>query len=481
MKLRLTQLILLVVTVLVGSGFLLLLRSLLKDLEAQSFQATEEVMVDTSYRLAHIIERQLALPEQLSSTFCQRLFPYVSSTLVEEEIQIYSLRKTHIGLHFYITNEKGQVLFDSQQGRREGENFSTQNDVFLTLKGHYGARSSRIKKGDELSSVLYVAAPIYQNNTIIGVVTCYKPQKDVVPFIEARKAQIWQICLMIGGGMTLLVGAVFFWVYRPIGLLTQYTQAVIAGKRPRYPRLGAGREINTLGEALKTMRITLEGREYAQNYVQTLSHELKSPIAAIKASAEVLHEKMPEERRSRFLASISEQADRSERVITRLLQLSRIEQLSQLERMETVYIDQLMVELCDELESLATQNELEYITDLAASPINGDAFLLRAVFQNILENATKYALRGSAIFISTSASDENIIIIVKNTGEALPPYAPERIFERFYSLPMGGRAKSSGIGLALALEALELHQGTIAYHWLAPHHHFTITIPRERD
>ncbi len=479
MKIRVTQLALLLVTLLVGSGFLVLFRSLLKDVEAQSLQATEEIMVDTSYRLAAILEHTLETPQQLTPSLCRATFPYMDNSRLDYPIQIYRLTKREIGLQFYITDAQGIVLFDSLSGTHEGKNYSQFNDVYLTLRGNYGARSSRRRESDELSSILYVSAPVRHRETIIGVVTTYKAQQDLFPFISARKQDIWQSCLMIGMGITLLVGAVFFWVYRPIGRLTEYAQAITHGKRPTYPKLGSGREINTLGHALKTMRSTLEGREYAKNYVQTLSHELKSPIAAIKASAEILNEDMPPAQKQKFLHTITEQVDRSDRIISRLLQLSRIEQLSELERIEPVAIDGLIQTLCKELHPLAEQLQTTLSPTIAPCTVTGDAFLLRAVFQNLIENAIKYAQADTTINISCSSSDATLTIDISNEGIALPDYARERIFERFYALPQQGQPKSSGVGLALVVEALELHHGTITYHWIEPRHIFKVTLPYE--
>jgi len=155
--------------------------------------------------------------------------------------------------------------------------------------------------------------------------------------------------------------------------------------------LGRGREINTLGSALRGMREALEGRAYTKNYVQTLSHELKSPISAIKASAELLEEEMPAEQRNKFLKTITSEVDRSEKVISRLQQLSLMEGMSELERREEVSLDVLVNELLTEYKPIAEVQRIIISAKLAFVVYKGDSFLLRAAFQNLLENAIKFS------------------------------------------------------------------------------------------
>ena len=125
----------------------------------------------------------------------------------------------------------------------------------------------------------------------MGVATAYKPQKELLPFVDMRRGQILKPTIAIALAILFLIWTVLFWLYRPIGRLAEYARHITAGERPTYPALGKGQEVNALGRALRDMRETLEGRSYVENYTQTLTHELKSPLAAIRGSAELLDEK----------------------------------------------------------------------------------------------------------------------------------------------------------------------------------------------
>lgn len=471
---RVTQVILLLICFNLGMAFVILVRLLLTDLDAQTFQATEEVMVDTSKRFAQLVEAELDTGGVLSAELCDHVFPEVNSEH-DAEVSIYNLKKTTVGLHHYIVNKQGIVIYDSQPEHYQQMNFSAYNDVLLTLKGEYGARSSRMDEDDSTSSFLYVGAPIKKDGEIIGVLSLYKAQSDVLPFIYKRRRQILQVCIFMGVGTVLFVVAVFFLVYRPIGQLTVYAQGVIDGQRPSFPKLGKGREINTLGRALKQMRETLEGRDYAENYVQTLSHELKSPISAIKANAELLQEEMPQEQRGKFLKSIVTQAERSEKTISRLQQLSQIEKMTELERYEELSVGEIIDHLVADYEGVSY--DVTFITNVISGSILGDPFLIRAVFQNLIDNAVKFSPADAKVGVRMNMSTETLTVEVSNEGAAIPEYARERIFERLFSLGDRVSGKGSGVGLALAKEALVLHGGDVMYSYESGRNVFQATLP----
>jgi len=459
---RFTRVTLFFIAFIITLGFYQLARHFLAEVEPQTFQATEEVLVDISHVLAESVETEMAngesTPEKLREAFARvhkRTF----------ESKIFDHIKTSVGINAYVTDANGRVLFDSQDGEREGEDFSDKRDVMLTLKGEYGARSSRNVKLDSTSSVLYVAAPIGDPKNPKGVLTVFKPQADVLPLIRERKRIIYTACGMIGGGIIVLIGVVFLWLFRPIGQITEYARAVERGERPKKPRIGIGREVNTLAKALDSMRDALEGRRYAQHYIQTLTHEMKSPLAAIRGAAELLDEEMPPETRQRFLNNILEETARSERLINRLLELAAIESRASLEQAEVVNLRAIVATAMDQAKPLAELAKV--MLEVTAFPdpleLRGDAFILRAAILNLLENAIDFSPSGGSIRIAANITGDKVALTIGDSGPGIPEYAKEKIFDRFYSLRHHsvGR-KGTGLGLTLVKEAAELHGGTIA-------------------
>jgi two-component system, OmpR family, sensor histidine kinase CreC len=455
---RLTRVTLFFIALIIGTGLYLMMRQQLSVVEPQTYQATEESMVDAAQLLSAFVDADLK-----AGGFNKERFEdaFHGASRREFKALIHGHLKDHMGLGAYVTDANGKCLFDSG-GKLEGRNLLQARDVALTLRGDYGARSSRTDETNPFSSVLHVGALIGPLENPFGVLTIYKPQADVLPIVDARRRGIYWGTGLIGAGILFLVTAVFIWQYRPVGLLTEYAREIESGKRPPLPKLGAGKEVNTLARALESMREALEGRRYAERYVQTLTHEMKSPLAAIRGAAELLDEDMPEADRRRFLENIRAESGRAERLLNRLLELSALEGRSSLEETETVDLVPIVARAIDQAKPPANLGRVTLDVSLPETPVNvrGDAFILRSAVTNLLENAIDFSPAGSTVDIVLQPDGG---ITISDRGPGVPDYAREKIFERFYSLKhhLSGR-KGTGLGLTLVKEAAELHGGSIS-------------------
>jgi len=475
---RLTRLTLIIIALIIGSGFYLMVRRQLDEVEPQTFQATEEAMVDTAHVLASFVEADLESggfePERFEAAF-------VGAKSREFKARIYRHLKQNVGLGAYVTDARGIVLFDSNNGKLVGTDLSGARDVHLCLQGKYGARSSRDDEDNPISSVLYVAAPIGDPMSPWGVLSVSKPQADVLPIVRKRRSEIWWGTGLIGGGILFLVAAVFVWQYRPIGLLTEYARSIEQGARPDMPKLGAGREVNTLANALQSMRESLEGRRYAERYVQTLTHEMKSPLAAIRGAAELLDEDMPVDDRKRFMANIRAESSRAERLLNRLLELSALEGRSQLDNPDDVDFLEITKRAVDQAQPMAELGSVKLVTDLPGSvgTVRGDAFILRAAVTNLLENAIDFSPSGEAVHVTLQRADDQLTLTIEDRGPGIPDYAKSKIFDRFFSLRhLEAGRKGTGLGLTLVKEAVDLHHGSITLDPAAPQGtRATLTLP----
>jgi two-component system sensor histidine kinase CreC len=211
------------------------------------------------------------------------------------------------------------------------------------------------------------------------------------------------------------------------------------------------------------MRDALEGREYVEHYVQSLTHELKSPVAAILGAGEILQGDVPEPKRARFLQNIRAEAGRLRDLLERLLHLAAIEKQKKLETNESVDLTGILDRTWDHLALVALGKELRFERDMSGElVVKGDPWLIELAVGNLLQNAIDFAPKGSVITARGFRFDAKVVIEIEDSGPGIPDYARERVFERFYSLPRPDSGKkSTGLGLCFVKEVAQLHGGSV--------------------
>lgn len=419
----------------------------------------EDTLVGTAHMLAAAVAGDMQAGTLLSSGVLERVQAALRGPI---RANVSGIDRERLDYRFYITDANGIVLFDSD-GRDAGKDYSRWNDVYLTLRGKYGARSTRSNPDDEASTVMHVAAPVLANGKLIGVLTVAKPNASVQAFVERSQQSILRagVLLLV---LSLLIGLGFaWWLARSLRQLMHYVSEVEAGRKAVPPSLG-NNEIGTLARALHAMRTRLEGKEYAEQLMHTLAHELKSPIAAIQGSAELLSEDMPPQEFRHFLGNILSQNARQKQLIDKLLALVRVEQQQGLEAAETVTLGALLKQVVADAAGPLGARSLSVRIDVPDAPVQvrGDALLLRQALGNLLDNAIGFAPVGSELLLALQVRDGYAEVSLTDRGPGIPVYAQERLFERFYSLPRPGGSKSTGLGLPFVREVAALHGGTVS-------------------
>lgn len=194
--------IFLVYALFIGLTSYFVLSTVMEEIRPGVRQSTEETLVDTANLMAEILRDDFK-----AGTLNENRWPQLLEAYGERQpaASIWGLPKNQVNHRIYVTDDQGKVVLDSS-GVAVGQDYSRWNDVYLTLRGQYGARSSRAVADDPNSSVMHVGAPIRDKGKIIGVVTVAKPNSSLQPYVDRTERRlVWYGIGLIALG--LLFGA----------------------------------------------------------------------------------------------------------------------------------------------------------------------------------------------------------------------------------------------------------------------------------
>ncbi len=432
---------------------------ILDNLRTRYLEGVEEPLVDQANILASLVGGEMEAGGFDPGRW-HRVFDRTGSRPFSA--RIYNLVKTDVDMRIYITDEKGKLLFDSLNARDIGSDYTYWRDVYLTLKGQYGARTTPDDMEDPASKVLYVAAPILVDGNLAGVLTVGKPTTSINTFLKNAKPQIFKVGLLAMAAAIVLSYFVSLWITRPIKRLTRYANDVRQGKRADFPRLDRS-EIGEMGKAFAKMQQTLEGKEYVEQYVQKLTHEVKSPLSAIRGAAELLEEQMPPEQRTVFLSNIRNEANRIQSLVDRMLELAALETQQILPKVKRIAVASLFQSAVESKRAILGKKHLQLTTRFPDRVrVRGDKFLLQQALSNLLQNAIDFSPASGEIMLHCRMDANLLEIIIEDHGAGIPEYAVKKVFDKFFSLQRpNSREKSTGLGLNFVAEVAKLHNGSV--------------------
>lgn len=322
-------------------------------------------------------------------------------------------------------------------------------------------------------STVFGTAPILVRGQPVGSVRVVKQTivirralADMAPFI---------LVVSIVLGVTAALSADFIGrsIAGPIEALTDFAVRVSEGERRAVPPPAHGREVQSLSKAIDSMRRQLEGRPFVETFAADLSHELKNPVAAIRASAEVLADgalEEPEEA-ARFVGRIREATTRIEALLGDLLSLARIEARG---------VEDAAVIDAGELAQQSAQRAIDRggnvtVVRSAGTTVRGDATWLSRAIDNLVDNARTHGADGAGVRVEVRGGNSEVTIAVKNEGQ-VGRYVEKRLFRRFVTTraDRGG----TGLGLAIVRAIAEAHSGSAECTCKGPPEvEFKITLP----
>ena len=253
-----------------------------------------------------------------------------------------------------------------------------------------------------------------------------------------------------------------FQLSKPVQVLTRAHEKVQEGDfTVRLPDNQPG-EMGELMRSFNDMTEALGSTAYLQkDFISSISHEFKTPIASIRGFAKLLQ--MPgltEEQRAEYISLIAQESDRLSRLSETLLRLSALEQQTALASLTSFSLDEQLRQTILRLEPAWSQKNIGWQLDLQEVSVTSDQELLNQVWVNILQNAIKFSPAESDIEVRVFR-EGNAIVEIQDHGCGMSEEAQKRIFDKFYQADKSRKQEGVGLGLSLVKRIVDMMGGTI--------------------
>ncbi|MCP5420885.1 MAG: sensor histidine kinase KdpD [Gammaproteobacteria bacterium] len=223
-------------------------------------------------------------------------------------------------------------------------------------------------------------------------------------------------------------------------------------------------EVDRLQEEARQTQIQIETERMRSSLLSSVSHDLRTPLAAIIGSASSLVEMgndLPAEARHELAQNIHEEAERLSRLVNNLLQATRLEANALELQREPHDLEEIVGAALQRLRKLLRSRVVETHLEDDLPLVTVDGALLGQVMINLLENAAQYTPPTSPIVVSASVKGDNVLVEVADQGPGLPPESLDRVFDKFYRGPGREPPGGAGMGLAICRGIIEVHGGRI--------------------
>lgn len=408
---------------------------------------------------------------------------------LEQEVQAF-YDAVDDAIRITVIDTQGRVWADTDiEGIRELENHLEREEIREALQGGSGYST---RYSDTLhKNMLYVAGSSQKADYIIRVAVTYDGMREYVktifPAVSLGVAVAFAIALIMGLRFTNTV-------IRPLYEISAQMEKVHTEELDFHFRNYRYEELNVISRAM--MKLAEEVRNHIrqienekkirQEFFSNASHELKTPITAIRGYAELLDNGFvqDEETRSNFIQRILKTTHQMTTLIDDILMISRLEARDAEVTFSQVRMQPLVEEIFEALEPIAAQYQVALRQDCEPLAIEASARQLRELLMNLVSNGIKYNHPGGNVWVSIHRKAEWLLIEVKDDGTGISEKDQPRVFERFYRVDKGRSKKMGGTGLGLSIvkHIVEFYEGDIQLKSEpGKGSSFNIRIPMERD
>ncbi len=452
------------------------------SIETSYLHSTEEGMIDTAAAVSELYARlyeQYGADSAKVAAELSRVYSNLNETY-EIKARLFDFTRAEVDTRLLVYDPAGRVIFDTK-GIATNQDFSKETDVSGALKGKYGSRWELDQPHKRVN--IFSTLPVFVEGRIVGAVSVSKSTNRIRNFISrSLQGFIWPgiIALILA---TVMAYALSAYLTRIIWGLASRAERVAAGESNVRLETWTRSELGTLARAVERMREKLEGKAYVEEMATNLSHELKTPLAAIRGSAELLEGPASNDpaARAKFLANIQSEVARLDRIVTELLKLSRIEAHPVAMQDGPIDAGPAAKEIAEMYQRRAADLGLVFRSEIAESelPTRIAEMQLKQLLTNLLDNAFQFTAAGRKVSFGVRRKESTIEFEVRDEGSGIEPELLPKIFDRFFTTanPRTGN-RGTGLGLAIAKSIVNANGGKVSVDSQLGHGStFTVTFP----
>ena len=383
--------------------------------------------------------------------------------LTEENVAAAMAVVEETGLsRILVTDDAGRVLYDTREtGSAVGE-YSFYTEIVQALLGN-DAFTSNYSSGAFRSRA---SSPVLYQNQIIGAVYAYEYDRSQGALLEGLQANLLRLSAIIGAAVLCLSMVLSRALTRKMALLLTAIRQVREGAYSHRAQIKGHDEIAQIGQEFNSLTDRLQTTENARRrFVSNASHELKTPLAAIRLLTDSILQTDNIDRATarEFVSDIGAEAERLSRITEDLLRLTRLDS-GVLETPTVVDVLPVLKQVLRMMILVAQEKEI----DLTYRAAEGCTVLatkdeIHQIIYNLTDNAVKYSPPHSSVQVTLAREGEQVVLTVEDNGAGIPEEDLPRIFERFYRVDKARSraAGGTGLGLSIVSDTVKRRGGTV--------------------